>query len=123
MNPVYLIAAVGRNGALGLDGRLPWHDREDLSFFKFMTMGHVVLVGWRTAQTLPKLPGRHVVVDDRDKPPETVLAEISEAHPGSHIYVAGGAKTYLRYRAHIRRSFITHIDHEGEADTFMPALW
>lgn len=120
---VCLIAAVGHNGALGLDGNLPWHDGEDLKFFRRTTLGHVVLVGWRTAQTLPPLPGRTVVTDNRAIPPDKFLAQVHEMYPDKTIFIAGGAKTYERYRGLIRRSLITHIDYNGVADTRMAALW
>ncbi len=114
-----LIAAVGKQGQLGLGNALPWHDPDDLRQFKKTTMGHRLLVGWRTAQSLPPLPGRTIIVDDKERAPEAVLAELE---PGV-IYLAGGAKTYLRYIPFIRRSVIPHIAYSGPADVFMPPLW
>ncbi|RYD66300.1 MAG: hypothetical protein EOP83_05375 [Verrucomicrobiaceae bacterium] len=119
---VYLIAAVGPGGQIGLNNTLPWHDAEDLRFFRFMTMGQVCLFGWKTAHALPELDGRIIRIDDTSQRPEQVIAEIEREYERD-IYICGGAKTYARYRHLIRRSFITHIKYEGVADTFMPALW
>jgi dihydrofolate reductase len=115
---INLIAAVGKRGQLGLDGKLPWHEPEDLQWFKKMTMGGAVVVGYRTAQTLPKLPGRHVIVMERDMTPEQVIAEVS----GYELWIAGGAKTYEQWMPFIQRFYIASIEYDGPADTWMPPL-
>jgi dihydrofolate reductase len=61
MRPVNLIAAVGSRGQIGLKGELPWSSSADLAWFKRTTMGGVVIVGYRTYKTMPKLPGRVLV--------------------------------------------------------------
>jgi dihydrofolate reductase len=118
---VNLIAAVGRSGQIGLGGHLPWHEPEDLAWFKKMTMNGVVVIGWNTAQTLPALPGRHLFID----PPEITVTEAIElcSFHASTIWVAGGTKTYRRWLPFVDRSFISHIDYDHEADAFMPPLW
>ena len=55
---IYLIAAVGRQGQIGLNGRLPWRHPEDLQWFKEQTMGKVVVCGFNTAEHLPPSPAR-----------------------------------------------------------------
>src|SRR2546430_5579773 len=61
---IYLVAAVAANGVIGRDGQLPWHLPEDLKHFKRLTLGHPVIMGRRTWQSLGgPLPGReHIVV-------------------------------------------------------------
>ncbi|MCV5856813.1 dihydrofolate reductase, partial [Escherichia coli] len=59
---VRLIAAVGRSGQLGLDGKLPWHNPVDLAWFKDQTMGGIVLAGHKTWCGLPDLPGRKLLL-------------------------------------------------------------
>ena len=60
---VYLIAAVAANGVIGKDGGLPWHLPEDLKHFKRLTLGHPVIMGRRTWESLGKpLPGRENIV-------------------------------------------------------------
>ncbi len=116
---VSLIAAVGRSGQLGLNGRLPWHEPEDLAFFRRMTMGHVVVVGFSTSRQLPDLDGRTVHIAAREEQPEDVM----ERYAGRSIWIAGGAKTYRMWLPFVRRAFVTLVDYDGPADVFMPSLW
>lgn len=136
-----LIAAVGMKGELGLDGRLPWNDPEDLSYFKSMTGTDVIIVGRRTFETLPTLPGRIVVglskgvmlvrgspnIDQIALPneychPTIILGECFMRWPDKVWWVAGGAQVYRSFiRAGVvRRSIITHVNWSGHADTFFP---
>ena len=64
---IYLVAAVAANGVIGMDGRLPWHLPEDLKHFKRLTLGHPVIMGRKTWESLGKaLPGReNIVVSSR----------------------------------------------------------
>ena len=123
MSDLFLIAAVGRSGQLGLDGKLPWHDAADLRWFKTMTTGGTIIVGHNTAQGLPELPDRTVVVDDRSQAPESILEDLRRESSFRAIYVAGGAKTYRRYLHLVTRHLISVIDYDGPADTWMPPLW
>src|SRR5258707_4944242 len=60
---IYLIAAVAANGVIGVNGKLPWHLPEDLKHFKRLTLGHPVIMGRRTWESLgAALPGRENVV-------------------------------------------------------------
>ena len=125
MKPVNLIAAVGKQGQIGLNGRMPWHDPEDLAWFRKMTMGDHVIMGGVTHKTVaPLLDGRTCWGWGRDIDPLAMLNAIS-ATSGSQevIWIAGGARTYQAFMPWVRRSLITHIDYEGEADTYMPELW
>lgn len=117
--PVNLIAAVGRRGQLGLAGKLPWHAPEDLAWFRQMTMDKTVICGGRTAQSLPPLPGRHLYVMERGQTPENVIKMFA----GSDIWVIGGAETYKQWLPFVDRVYLSRIDYDGEADTWMPALW
>jgi len=119
---VNLIAAVGKNGQLGLSGHLPWRDKEDLLFFKHMTMNDLVIVGHNTFQHLPILPGRTIMIDQPDRSQEDVLREISN-DLWETVWIAGGAKTYSRWMPFVRRFFVTQIDYDGPADAWMPPLW
>ena len=63
---IYLVAAVAANGIIGANGRLPWHLPEDLQHFKRLTLGHPVIMGRRTWESLPgPLPGRENIVVSR----------------------------------------------------------
>ena len=63
MTAVTLIAAVGSNGVIGADNAMPWHLPEDFAFFKRTTMGHAMLMGRRTFDSIGRvLPGRRTIV-------------------------------------------------------------
>jgi len=63
---IYLVAAVAANGIIGANGTLPWHLPEDLRHFKKLTLGHPVIMGRRTWESLRRaLPGRERLVATR----------------------------------------------------------
>ena len=63
---IYLVAAVASNGVIGANGKLPWHLSEDLKHFKKLTLGHPIIMGRRTWESLGKpLPGRENIVISR----------------------------------------------------------
>lgn len=113
---INLIAAVGLQGQIGLNGSLPWKNSEDLKWFKSLTMGGIVVVGFNTYKNLPPLPGRTVVTMDRLKPQEVMDS------CGKDLWIAGGAKTYAQWMPYIERFYISRINYSGEADTFFPNL-
>ena len=69
---VSIVVAIGKNGAIGKDGKLPWHIPEDLKRFKALTMGHPVVMGRKTFDSIvavlgKPLPGRTNIVITRDQ--------------------------------------------------------
>src|SRR5437868_9040955 len=81
---IYLIAAVAANGVIGRQGRLPWHLPEDLKHFKKLTLGHPVIMGRRTWESLGKaLPDRENIVVTRrpgyEAPGAAVAASLEAA--------------------------------------------
>lgn len=105
---VKLIAAVARNGAIGIDNRLPWHLPEDLAFFKATTMGKPMVMGRKTWESIGRpLPGRLNMVITRDlhwKPqldgkgeprPYTVYPAALESEPATRIACAFGLQEGL----------------------------
>lgn len=120
---VRLIAAVGRDGQLGLGGKLPWHDPLDLKWFRETTMGGVVLMGGRTYDTVGQLPGRDRARWGGKTSPFTVLQQVSARHRGKTIWIAGGSWTYLSFMPFVRVAVISRIDYDGLADAYMPPLW
>ncbi|CUA90154.1 Dihydrofolate reductase [Chelatococcus sambhunathii] len=122
MIDVRLIAAVGRRGQIGLAGRLPWHEPEDLAWFKAQTLGGAVVMGFRTAHAVGALPGR-VVVPWLGDDPQAIIDRIAREHPGRIVWIAGGAKTYAHFMSYVRRAVITLVDYDGPADVWMPPLW
>src|SRR3954471_16370247 len=81
---VYLVAAVAANGVIGRNGRLPWHLPEDLKHFKKLTLGHPVIMGRRTWESIRKpLPGRDNIIVTRqagyDAPGAAVASSLEAA--------------------------------------------
>lgn len=126
MTTLNLIAAIGRHGELGFSGRLPWHDAEDLRWFAETTAGGVLIMGWRTAYSLPasfNAKGRtlHIWAGSKStKAPVDFLSDVRAASNGRPIWLCGGAKTYRDFAPFVDRMFISRIDYDGEADTYFP---
>lgn len=127
-----LIAAVSRNNCIGKNGAIPWRLPEDLKHFKNLTMGHVVIMGRKTWESLPEkfrpLPGRTNVVLTRqtDYPlPDGVerfgsLADAVAAHPDA--FVMGGAEIYAQAMPLAHRLELTRVDQGVDGDAFFPPI-
>lgn len=133
-----LIAAVARNGAIGKDNRLLWHLPEDMKRFKQLTLGHAVLMGRKTWESLPEkfrpLPGRQNIVMTRDDAYRAEgavvvhsLAEAIAAAGSTAVFVIGGADIYGQLLAQADRLELTEVDDAPVGDVFFPtvdrALW
>lgn len=125
-----LVVAVAQNGTIGRDGDLPWRLSSDLKRFKKMTMGHCLLMGRKTYESIGRpLPGRQTIVLSRrgfDVPEGiSTAANVEEVaglvEPGRQVMVVGGAQVYQSALAHCDRAWITRVlaDVEGDA-TFAP---
>src|SRR4051794_13527623 len=95
------IAAMALNRAIGHEGRIPWHLSKDMKFFKRTTLGHVVVMGRKTFESMGRaLPGRENIVLSRrpiDAPGVCRVAgfdEIAEPTDGRKLFVIGGAEIY-----------------------------
>ena len=130
--PVVLIYARAQNGAIGKDGRLPWHLPADLKRFKALTMGKPMVMGRKTFESLPGLlPGRRHIVLTRREQWDSVGAEVApsveealalarEDDP-QEIAVIGGAAIYDVFMEVADRIELTQIHAEYDGDTFMSA--
>ena len=122
------IAAMSRNRVIGVDGRIPWHISEDLKFFKRTTLGHIIVMGRKTYDSLGKpLPGRENWVVSREANIEGVTLfrsfdAIEEPADGRRLYIIGGAQLYAALLPHCSELLLTRIDREVEGDTFFPEL-
>jgi len=128
-----LIAAVARNGVIGVDNRLPWHLPADLQHFKALTLGNTVIMGRKTWESLPAkfrpLPGRRNVVVTRDGSyrAEGAVVALSlpaaiEAAETGEAFVIGGAELYAAALPLADRLELTEIDAAFEGDTHFPAI-
>src|SRR3954453_7101183 len=87
---IYLIAALAQNGVIGVDGRLPWHLPEDLQHFKRLTLGHPIIMGRRTWESLGKaLPGRDNIVVTRTAGYEAPGAAVANSLAAALALCAG----------------------------------
>lgn len=135
MPKIELVTAIDLNGAIGLDNKLPWNCKEDLAFFQRLTKGHIVIMGRKTQESLPKrhLPGRVnlVVSKTLKKNPENCTAFRSryaalweacriQAATGQRIFVIGGSQIYALFKDIVTDYHITRIHDRFEADQFFP---
>ncbi|MFZ4764956.1 MAG: dihydrofolate reductase [Roseimicrobium sp.] len=128
------IAAMASNRVIGREGKLPWHLPEDLKFFKRMTLGHPVLMGRTTFESIlallgKPLPGRVNIVLSTTLPPHEgihVIRSMNElaAVPGlaSPVFLIGGAQLYESLLPHCEELLLTHIAQPHEGDAFFPAF-
>ena len=126
------IAAMASNRVIGRDGKLPWHLPEDLKFFKRTTLGHPVLMGRRTSESILEaigkpLPGRQNIVLSRTLPERadiTVIREFAElaALPGvtSPLYLIGGAQLYQTLLPSCDEIILTVLDQAYDGDASFP---
>ncbi|MCK9380065.1 MAG: dihydrofolate reductase [Sulfuritalea sp.] len=128
-----LIAAVARNGVIGIDNRLPWRLAADLKHFKALTLGHAVIMGRKTWESLPAsfrpLPGRHNIVVTRDAAYHAAGATVAASLPAAlsaaesdEAFVIGGAELYAAALPLADRLQLTEIDAAFEGDTHFPAF-
>lgn len=125
---ITLIAAMGKNRAIGLDGRMPWHLPAELQHFKQATMGKAILMGRKTWQSIGRpLPGRQNIVISRNSDFTAVGADTAgsleaalEISESEDVMVIGGGQLYCLALPHANRMILTLIDIEPEADTWFP---
>lgn len=134
-----IVVALGRNGtrirAIGKDNHLLWHIPDDLKRFKALTLGHPVIMGRKTfdsiMQSLGKpLPGRPNIVVTRDQswshegvfvthslPEAIALARTMDA---KEIFIGGGGEIYAQALPLVDKLYLTLVDDEKSADSFFP---
>lgn len=128
---VILIAAVAKNGVIGADGTIPWHVPGEQAFFRAATMGHTLVMGRATYESIGRpLPGRTTIVLTRDPEWSADGVEIArdifdavaqgEARGTGHVFVAGGAAVYAAAMPYADEQLLSEIPLEPEGDTFYP---
>jgi len=136
---ISIVVALGRGGAnnraIGKDNELLWHIPEDLKRFKELTLGHPVIMGRKTWESIPEkhrpFPGRTNIVVTRnetyDAPGAIVVHSLGDAlkearkAPGAdEIHIGGGTELYREALPLVSRLYLTLIDDEKESDTFFP---
>ncbi|MFO8036267.1 MAG: dihydrofolate reductase [Anaerolineales bacterium] len=130
---ISLIVAMDEKGGIGTDGQLPWHLSTDLQHFKRVTMGHHLIMGRKTYQSISKkLPRRTMIVLTRDRHfsadgcllahslPEALT--IAEDRGEKEVFVIGGASVFREALPLAEQLYLTRVHAVVEADTFFPAL-
>lgn len=131
---IVLVVAVAENGVIGRDGVMPWHLPEDLRRFRRLTVGHPVVMGRRTFESIGRpLPGRHNIVLTRDPrwraEGVTVAGNLAEAIAAAgldprtrspRIFVIGGAAVYAEAMPVATAIELTRVHARPEGDTFFP---
>jgi dihydrofolate reductase len=124
-----LIVARARNGVIGRGGTLPWRLAEDLAHFKRTTMGHPIVMGRRTWESIGRpLPGRRSIVVSRDPTFSAAGAEVVESLDAAlrvagdvpEIFLIGGAQLFEAAAGRAHRMLVTEIDADFEGDTTFP---
>ena len=129
-----IIVAQAKNRAIGLNGDMPWHLSSDLKRFKALTMGHPVVMGRRTWESLPKRPlvGRRNIVFSQSEDFAPEGAEVVRSVNGlfdllndcdDEVFIIGGGRIYNMLMPFTQRLYITWVHKEfPEADTFFPII-
>ena len=129
MTRVHIVAAVASNGIIGARGKLPWHLPQDLQHFKRLTLGHPVIMGRRTWESLGKaLPGRENIVVTRRRgyeAPDAAVASSLDAAlalcTGESIaFVIGGGELYTAALPLAAGLVLTEIHRDFDGDARFP---
>jgi dihydrofolate reductase len=124
------IVAMAEGRVIGNAGTIPWHLPEDFKFFKATTMGHAILMGRKTYESIGKpLPGRENIVLSRTMPLESVppgvtvirsLDELKEPMDGRDLFVIGGEEIYRLLLPKVQELYVTKVPRTIDGDTHFP---
>ena len=128
---IAIIVAIAKHNAIGVGGDLPWHLPADLRRFKQLTMGHSMIMGRKTYESIGKLlPGRTTVIvtkqTDFSVPGATVVHSLEAAFQAvagdDNPFIVGGGEIYRQALPHVDKIYLTQVDAELDADTFFPEI-
>jgi dihydrofolate reductase len=124
------IVAMAENRVIGNAGSIPWHLPEDFKFFKATTMGHAILMGRKTYESIGKpLPGRENIVLSRtmsETPGVTIIRSIDELKElenkldGRDLFVIGGEEIYRLLLSKVQELYVTKVPQTIKGDTHFP---
>ncbi|WP_164009551.1 dihydrofolate reductase [Pyxidicoccus trucidator] len=130
MKRLSAIVAMASNRVIGANNQLPWRLPADLARFKKLTMGHTLIMGRKTYESIGRpLPGRTIVVLTRrqDYAPEGVkvahsLDEALALANGGEVFIAGGTDIYTQLMERVDRLYLTRISREFPGDAYFPEM-
>src|SRR5688500_13818235 len=115
------------NRVIGRDNTIPWRLPEDFAWFKKITLGHILLMGRKTYESIGRpLPGRQTYVLTRQKrgfPGVITISSLSQIDPGSEsrdVFVCGGAELYQTTLPYCSDLYLTLLREEVSGDTYFP---
>jgi dihydrofolate reductase len=121
------IAAMAENRVIGAGNTIPWHLPEDFQWFKRTTMGHVLVMGRRTYESIGRpLPGRETLVLSRTAQPLAgvrVIHSLDEIGPlaaGREVFICGGAQVYVLALQRCAELLLTRVKRTVEGDVLFP---
>lgn len=128
MKPFLAIAAMSENRVIGRGGRIPWHLPDDFKFFKRTTLGHLLVMGRKTFESIGRpLPGRDTIVLTRSawSYPGVLTASSLNGLPLApddprQVFVCGGAEVYALALPRCSDLYLTHVHRTVAGDTFFP---
>jgi dihydrofolate reductase len=126
------IAAIGKNRELGAEGKIPWHIPEELKYFKKITMGHPIIMGRKTHESIGRaLPGRANIIITRNEDYKSEgcigVSSVKDAiaiatkTDKEEIFIIGGGEIYKLAWDYIDKLYLTVINKSFKADTFFPS--
>jgi len=126
---ISIIVAMARNRVIGAGNRIPWHLPAELKLFKTITMGHHIVMGRNTWESIGRLlPGRTSVIVTRQPDyrvegalmAASVEAAIAACGNDPEIFIIGGAQLYAAAMAHADRLYLTVVEADVDGDARMP---
>ena len=130
---ISLIVAMNTQGGIGLDGGLPWHLSSDLKRFKKITMGHHLVMGRKTYESIGRpLPGREMIILTRQEnfqiegcqTTQTMAAalDIARNNGDNEVFIIGGGEVFRQALPVADRIYLTEVQAKTKADTYFPPL-
>ena len=130
MPPITLIVAVDTAGGIGADNKMPWHLPQDLAHFKALTMGHPIIMGRKTFDSIGRpLPNRRSIVITRN--PDWKHAGVDAVTSldaavtlvgAAEAFIIGGAQIFNKALLRADKLIVTEIDKTFDCDTFFPQI-
>ena len=128
-----IIVAKAKNNIIGKDNKMIWHLPEDLRHFKSLTIGHTIIMGRKTFESLGKpLPNRkHIIfsqnpdykVNDENVEVVHSLLQIQDLIEGKEeAFVIGGAMIYNFLMPYVKKMYVTEVEKDFDGDTFFPSI-
>lgn len=122
-----IIVAMTKERVIGYQNKIPWHLSEDLKHFKKITMGHPIIMGRKTFESIGQpLPGRENIVITRNKNYNvagiTIVHDLVEAYKTGECFVIGGAEIYKAALPQAGKLYLTLIHDKIKGDTFFPPV-